>query len=146
MFRLAIHWPTLIHNFAISSPLSFLILKVDLLYRTTHIQSIKQIFLLWLSEASTIKPEVLSFCQVRARVRSKDIALHSKVWYTSGWLKIFIFLSHLFYCSSPRSRRQRTSKITGHSNPAYEDPVTNYRIFYQIAELQFSSPHSHYQK
>ncbi|CAH3164729.1 unnamed protein product [Pocillopora meandrina] len=40
--------------------------------------------------------------------------------------------------------RRTTSETRGHNNPTYEDPMNN-RVYEEIEELQFPSPHSHYQ-
>ncbi|XP_066030107.1 low-density lipoprotein receptor-related protein 6 isoform X3 [Pocillopora verrucosa] len=40
--------------------------------------------------------------------------------------------------------RRKTSETRGHNNPAYEDPMST-RVYEEIEELQFPSPHSHYQ-
>ncbi|XP_066030106.1 low-density lipoprotein receptor-related protein 6 isoform X2 [Pocillopora verrucosa] len=57
---------------------------------------------------------------------------------------IVIVAVAIFCVWKQRIPRRKTSETRGHNNPAYEDPMST-RVYEEIEELQFPSPHSHYQ-
>lgn len=59
---------------------------------------------------------------------------------------VIVIVAVAIFCAWKQRIRPRrtTSETRGHNNPAYEDPMGT-RVYEEIEELQFPSPHSHYQ-